>query len=41
MADLSILAILSFFDWLSIDRRSLIGVLLCIALAIALGVSNA
>ncbi|MCP1651668.1 hypothetical protein [Pseudomonas nitroreducens] len=40
MADLSILAILSFFGWLSIDRRNFIGVLLCIALAIALGVSN-
>lgn len=40
MADLSILALLSFFGWLSVSRRNLIGVLLCIALAIAIGVSH-
>ncbi|MDU4249039.1 MULTISPECIES: hypothetical protein [Pseudomonas] len=40
MADFSILAILSFFGWLSVNRRNFIGVLLCIALAIALGVSH-
>lgn len=40
MADISILAILSFFGWFSVGRRDLIGVLLCIALAIALGVSH-
>ena len=41
MADISVLAILSFFGLLSIGRRNFIGVVLCIALAIALGVSNA
>ncbi|WP_286175743.1 hypothetical protein [Pseudomonas denitrificans (nom. rej.)] len=40
MADFSINALLSFFGWLSIDRRNLIGVVLCIALAIAVGVSH-
>lgn len=40
MADLSIIAILSFFGWLSVNRRNFIGVLLCMGLAFAMGVSH-
>ncbi|WP_315809475.1 hypothetical protein [Pseudomonas sp. C9-3] len=40
MADLSILAILSFFGWLSLSRSNLVGLGLCMALAVAFGVSH-
>lgn len=40
MADLSIIAILSFFGWLSLNRSSLIGLGLCMALAVAFGASH-
>lgn len=40
MADFFTIAILSFFGWSSANRRDFIGVLLCIALGIALGVSH-
>lgn len=40
MADFSIIAMLSFFGWLSVSRRNFIGAGIVIGLAFVMGVSH-